>query len=84
MTKTKAIGLAAAAVAGLGYGGLVTAVLLAKFDVIAPATAVFAGIGLGLVGEAGLWVAAACLGWTLFKGRKALIDRLMRRRAEPV
>lgn len=84
MTRTKMIGFAAAATAVLGYGGVAVAILLAKFDVLAPAAAVFLGIALGLVGEAGLWVAAACLGWTLFRGRKALIDRLLGRRSEAV
>lgn len=84
MTRTKIIGITAAVIAVLGYAGVAGAILLAKFDIIAPTAAVFAGIGLGLAGEAGLWVAAACLGWSLFKGRKALIDKLMGRRAEAV
>ena len=50
-----------------------------SFEVLTdqPAHAVFAAIGLGLVGEAGLWVAAASLGWALFRGRKALMDRIL-------
>lgn len=84
MTRTKIIGLGAVVVAVLGYGGMALAIAAAKFDILAPAHAVFAAIGLGLVGEAGLWVAAASLGWALFRGRKALMDRILRRRAEPV
>ena len=81
MTRTKIIGIAAVVAAVVGYGGMAAAIAAAKFDVLAPAHAVFAAIGLGLVGEAGLWIAAACLGWTLFKGRKAFLDRLMGRKA---
>lgn len=84
MTRTKIIGLGAVVVAVLGYGGMALAIAAAKFDILAPAHAVFAAIGLGLIGEAGLWVAAASLGWALFRGRKALMDRILRRRAEPV
>lgn len=84
MTRTKIIGLGAVVVAVLGYGGMALAIAAAKFDILAPTHAVFAAIGLGLVGEAGLWVAAASLGWALFRGRKALMDRILRRRAEPV
>lgn len=81
MTRTKIIGIAAVVAAVVGYGGMALAIAAAKFDVLAPTHAVFAAIGLGLIGEAGLWIAAACLGWTLFKGRKAFLDRLMGRKA---
>ena len=36
-----------------------------------------------LIGEIGLWVAAGCLGLTIFKRRKALFDRIMRRGRVP-
>ena len=81
MTRTKIIGIAAVVAAVVGYGGMAAAIAAAKFEVLAPAHAVFAAIGLGLVGEAGMWIAAACLGWTLFKGRRAFLDRLMGRKA---
>ena len=81
MTRTKIIGIAAVVAAVVGYGGMAAAIAAAKFEVLAPAHAVFAAIGLGLVGEAGLWIAAACLGWTLFKGRKAFLNWLMGRKA---
>lgn len=76
MTRTKMIGLAAVAVAVLGYGGMFAAVAATRFDLLAQTHGVFLAIGLGLIGEAGLWVAAASLGWALFKGRKAFIDRI--------
>jgi len=39
-----------------------------------------AGAALLLIGEIGLWVGAACLGLTLFKKRKAMLNRLLGRR----
>ena len=42
------------------------------------------GLGAAVVGEIGLWVAAASLGWTIFKRRKALIDRVFRRKPREV
>ena len=36
-----------------------------------------------VIGEIGLWVGAGCLGLTLFKKRKAMFDRLFRRKAAP-
>ena len=38
------------------------------------------GAALLLIGEIGLWVGAACLGLTLFKKRKAMLNRLLGRR----
>lgn len=85
MTRTKMIGLAAVIAAALGYGGMVLTAVLAKMGVLASGPVVIAAaIALGLLGEAGLWVAATSLGWALFKGRKALLQRLFGRRAEPV
>ncbi|MDQ7811633.1 MAG: hypothetical protein RDU12_02875, partial [Brevundimonas sp.] len=37
-----------------------------------------------IVGEIGLWVAAGSLGWTIFKRRKALIDRMFGRKPREV
>ena len=36
-----------------------------------------------LIGEIGLWVGAGCLGLTLFKKRKAMLDRLFGRAPKP-
>ena len=41
------------------------------------------GGGLAVIGEIGLWVGAGCLGLTLFKKRKAMFDRLFRRKSTP-
>lgn len=43
------------------------------------AHAALAAAGLAILGEIGLWIGAACLGLTLFKKRKAMLDRLLRR-----
>ena len=81
MTKTKIIGAAAVIAFVLGYGGMAVTVALAGLELITPQVAVFAAVALGLVGEAGLWVAAATLGWTMFSKRKAILDRILGRKA---
>lgn len=83
MTRTKMIGLTGVAVAVLGYGAFAASVVLGKMDILTTPQVLFIGVPLAFVGEAGLWVAAGSLGWSLFKGRKALMDRIFRRRAEP-
>ena len=83
MTRTKIIGLVAVTVAIVGYGSFLGSVVLGKMDILTTAQVLWVGVPLAFVGEAGLWVAAGCLGWSLFKGRKALMDRIFRRRAEP-
>ena len=82
MTRTKLIGLAAVAVAVLGYGAFAASVVLGKMDILTTSQVLFIGVPLAFVGEAGLWVAAGCLGWSLFKGRKAMMDRILRRRTQ--
>lgn len=84
MTRTKIIGFVAVAVAVLGYGAFAGSLVLGKMDVLTTAQVLWIGIPLAFVGEAGLWIAAGCLGWSLFKGRKAMMDRILRRRSEPV
>lgn len=79
MTKTRMIGCAAMAVCVLGYGGMAAVLIAAKADAITPAMAVLFAAIAALIGEAGLWVGAGCLGLTLFKKRKAMIDRLLAR-----
>ena len=59
-------------------GGL--ALLAGKTDQIEMTHAAIAGAALLLIGEIGLWVGAACLGLTLFKKRKAMLNRLLGRR----
>ncbi|GAW42310.1 hypothetical protein SH203_02726 [Brevundimonas sp. SH203] len=80
LTRTRLIGFAAMTVCAIGYigGGLV--LLAGKTDQIDMTHAAVAGAGLLLIGEIGLWVGAACLGLTLFKKRKAMLNRLLGRR----
>ncbi|MFA4938178.1 hypothetical protein [Brevundimonas sp.] len=80
LTRTRLIGFVAMGVCAIGYisGGL--ALLAGKTDQIEMTHAAIAGAALLLIGEIGLWVGAACLGLTLFKKRKAMLNRLLGRR----
>lgn len=82
MSRIKLIGWTALAVAVLGYAGGIGFLALGGLDYLDKTQAVTGGIVLGLIGEVGMWVAAGCLGLTIFKKRKALMDRLFRRRSE--
>ena len=84
MTRTKMIGLSALAVCILGYGGSIAMVVLQKTDVLQTSHALMIGVPLAVIGEIGLWVAAGALGWSIFKGRKALIDKVFRRKSAQV
>ncbi|NBB52262.1 hypothetical protein GVN24_28675 [Rhizobium sp. CRIBSB] len=80
MTKTRIIGWTAMAVCVLGYGGFVAVLVANRFDYLTlTQTALFGG-ALAVIGEVGLWVGAGCLGLTLFKRRKAMLDRLLGRK----
>ncbi len=79
MTKTKLIGWTAMAVCVLGYVGGAAILIAGKMDYLEMTPAIVAGGAALLIGEIGLWVAAACLGFTIFKKRKALIDRVLGR-----
>ena len=79
MTRTRMIGWTAMGVCVLGYGGFAALLAAGKFDYIAMTPALVLGGAAALVGEIGLWVAAGCLGLTIFKRRQALFDRVMRR-----
>lgn len=85
MARTKIIGWTAMAVCVLGYAGGAALLVAGRMDNLDMTQAVLLGAGAMIVGEIGLWVAAACLGFTMFKKRKALIDRVLRRNrpAEP-
>jgi hypothetical protein len=80
LTRTRLIGFIAMGVCAIGYVGGGLALLAGKTDQIAIAHAAIAGAALLLIGEIGLWVGAACLGLTLFKKRKAMLNRLLGRR----
>ncbi|WP_292230593.1 hypothetical protein [Brevundimonas sp.] len=79
LTRTRLIGFAAMAVCALGYVGAGLALLAGKVDYLDMTHAALAAASLALIGEIGLWVGAACLGLTLFKKRKAMLNRLLRR-----
>ena len=80
LTRTRLIGFAAIGVCAIGYVGGGLALLAGKMDQIEMTHAAIAGAALLVIGEIGLWVGAGCLGLTLFKKRKAMLDRLLRRR----
>ncbi len=78
--RTRLIGFVAMGVCAIGYVGGGLALLAGKTDQIDMTHAAIAGAALLLIGEIGLWVGAACLGLTLFKKRKAMLNRLLGRR----
>jgi hypothetical protein len=79
MTRTRMIGWTAFSACLLGYGGFTAVVVLNRMGVLAMREAVLIGGPAAVIGEIGLWVAAGCLGWSLFRKRKAMFDRLFRR-----
>lgn len=80
LNRTRIIGFAAMGVCVLGYSGMALAIMLGKTEVLTTTQSfIMAGIS-AVIGEIGLWVGAACLGLTLYKKRKAMLDRLMGRR----
>jgi hypothetical protein len=80
MNKTRMIGWAAMAVCVLGYSGCAVVAVLAKTGDLGANQALLLGAISALVGESGLWIAAGCLGLTIFKKRQALFDKVFRRR----
>lgn len=80
MTRTRLIGFVAMGVCVLGYSGMGLALLLGKMGHMEMVHAAILAAAVGIVGEIGLWVGAACLGLTLFRKRKAMLDRLLGRR----
>lgn len=79
MTRTKMIGWTAFAVCILGYGAFTAIILLNRMGELGMRETLLFGGPAAVAGEIGLWVAAGCLGWSLFKRRKALFDRIFRR-----
>ena len=84
LNRTRIIGFAAMGVCVLGYGGMAVALILGKTEVLTTTQSVIAAGISAVIGEIGLWVGAACLGLTLFKKRKAMLDRLLGRKSTPV
>ena len=84
MARTRLIGWTAFGVCVLGYGGFAAIMILYKLGHVSLQETLLYGGPVAVVGEIGLWVAAGCLGWTIFKRRKALFDRIFRRGARTV
>ncbi len=84
MTRTKMIGWTAFAVCILGYGAFTAIVVLNRMGELEMRETLLFGGPAAVAGEIGLWVAAGCLGWSLFKRRKALFDRVFRKAARTV
>jgi hypothetical protein len=84
MTRTKMIGWTAFAFCLLGYGAFTAVVVLNRMGEIAMRETLLIGGPAAVIGEIGLWVAAGCLGWSLFRKRKAFFDRVFRRKSQTV
>jgi hypothetical protein len=83
LTRTRLIGFAAMGVCALGYTGMGLALLAGKMGHLDMTHAALLAAVAALIGEIGLWVGAGCLGLTLFKKRKAMLDKLFRRQPRP-
>ena len=83
MTRLKMIGLMAMAGCAVGYGGAVVVGLMFRLGhlYLSQVQAVAIVTALAIIGEIGLWIGAGCLGLTIFKRRKALFDRVFRRKS---
>ncbi|WP_439478189.1 hypothetical protein [Brevundimonas sp.] len=84
MTRARMIGWTAFAACILGYGTFTAVVVLNRMGEIALRGTLLVGGPAAVIGEIGLWVAAGCLGWSLFRKRKALFDRVFRRKSRTV
>lgn len=84
MNRTKMIGWTAFAFCLLGYGTFTAMVVLTKMGDVSMREVLLIGGPAAVIGEIGLWVAAGCLGWSLFRKRKAFFDRVFRRRSQAV
>jgi len=84
VNRTKMIGWTAFAFCLLGYGVFTALVVLNLMGEIARRDLLLIGGPAAVIGEIGLWVAAGCLGWSLFRKRKAFFDRVFRRKSQTV
>ncbi len=84
VNRTKTIGWTAFAFCLLGYGVFTALVVLNLMGEIARRELLLIGGPAAVIGEIGLWVAAGCLGWSLFRKRKAFFDRVFRRKSQTV
>jgi hypothetical protein len=79
MSRARIIGFSALALCILGYGASIATFALYRLDRIDLSQMLWIGGPAAILGEIGLWSAAACLGWTIFKRRRAILDRVFRR-----
>lgn len=84
MNRTKMIGWTAFAFCLLGYGVFTAVIVLNRMGEIAMRETLLIGGPAAVIGEIGLWVAAGSLGWSLFRKRKAMFDRVFRRGSQTV
>ena len=84
MSRTKLIGWTAFGFFLLGYGAFTALLVLNRMGQVEMRDLLVFGGPAAVVGEIGLWVAAGCLGWTIFKRRKALFDRMFGRKPREV
>ena len=83
LTRIRLIGFIAMGVCAIGYAGFALALLAGKLDYLDMTHAALLAAAAAVIGEIGLWVGAGCLGLTLFKKRKAMLDKLFGRKAQP-
>ena len=76
LTRTRLIGFIAMGVCAIGYAGFALALGAGKLEYLPMTQAAIIAAVAAVIGEIGLWVGAGCLGLTLFKKRKALLDKL--------
>ena len=84
MNRTKIIGWTAFAFCLLGYGSFTALMILNRTGEVTMQQLLLFGGPAAVIGEVGLWVAAGSLGWSLFRKRKALFDRVFRRKPQTV
>ena len=84
MPRTKLIGWTAFGFCLLGYGAFTAILVLNRMGHLEMRDLLIYGGPAAVIGEIGLWVAAGCLGWTIFKRRKALFDKLFGRKPREV
>lgn len=84
MPRIRLIGWTAFGFCLLGYGAFTVILVLNRMGHVEMRELLIYGGAAAVVGEIGLWVAAGCLGWTLFKRRRALFDRMFGRKPREV
>jgi hypothetical protein len=84
MPRIRLIGWTAFAFCLAGYGAFTALLVLNRMGQVAMRDLLVFGGPSAVVGEIGLWVAAGCLGWSIFRRRKALFDRMFGRKPREV